>query len=35
MWAGPAQTTGPDPGTLGWADLGPTDPFFFFGPGWA
>jgi hypothetical protein len=32
MWAGPTQTTGQDPGTLGWAGLGPTDPFFGPGP---
>jgi len=37
MWAGPAQTTGPgikpeNSGLIsaqkGWADIGPTDPFF-------
>jgi len=34
MWARPAQTAGSAPGTLGWVNLAPTDPFLFFlGPG--
>ena len=38
MWAGPAQLTGPAPGTFSWADLGPTYPSSSFlgqaGPKW-
>jgi hypothetical protein len=34
MWSGPAQLTGLSPARLGWADLGPTDSFYFSFLGW-